>query len=333
MDPGEDCDKTELNGQTCTGLGFVGGELTCRADCKISLCSCDWSGESFQVTAADKAVWESYSSGYEWGQDPVVVHYLTGPTMSEAFRGLYHQNPGLYPPIDTEPQIVPDPLPDIVGGVASGFDFKLADVAPNGGQQVLDNSTIKDSLADTPISGSDKVLMWKPTVAVFLYEWDIDKSMNLYWADLAIDGQKWGSDASQSPQFAEHTYLHGGDIWIKISFHKHVQLGTGVTDSDGDGFKEIFGKIDPDHFGTDVYDILDGDYSSLKYDVNGFRDVVACGSGAIMGKIYEAFPMVVSSEIGADYELSGQGTIEHPFIVMRGDAPRDHMHVVLLVEP
>lgn len=41
IDPGEDCDGTELGGKSCTGLGFTGGTLTCNpSTCKLEQSSC-----------------------------------------------------------------------------------------------------------------------------------------------------------------------------------------------------------------------------------------------------------------------------------------------------
>jgi hypothetical protein len=36
----EDCDQSDLGGQTCLGLGFDGGTLSCNADCTFSLSGC-----------------------------------------------------------------------------------------------------------------------------------------------------------------------------------------------------------------------------------------------------------------------------------------------------
>jgi hypothetical protein len=40
LDPGEQCDGSQLNGQTCESLGFSGGELVCTADCRFSTSGC-----------------------------------------------------------------------------------------------------------------------------------------------------------------------------------------------------------------------------------------------------------------------------------------------------
>lgn len=40
IDIGEACDGDELGGQTCTDLGFVGGELSCNDDCMLDATNC-----------------------------------------------------------------------------------------------------------------------------------------------------------------------------------------------------------------------------------------------------------------------------------------------------
>lgn len=39
-EPGEQCDGTDLSGQTCVGLGYIGGTLTCRPDCTFNIAGC-----------------------------------------------------------------------------------------------------------------------------------------------------------------------------------------------------------------------------------------------------------------------------------------------------
>ncbi len=48
IDQGEDCDGDEFDNQTCGSLGFLGGELTCAADCLISTAGCSNCGNDQQ---------------------------------------------------------------------------------------------------------------------------------------------------------------------------------------------------------------------------------------------------------------------------------------------
>ncbi|MFH1130734.1 MAG: hypothetical protein V1754_05325, partial [Pseudomonadota bacterium] len=40
VDPGEECDKQDLSGQTCQTLGYTGGTLACDSACKIDKTGC-----------------------------------------------------------------------------------------------------------------------------------------------------------------------------------------------------------------------------------------------------------------------------------------------------
>lgn len=41
IDPGEACDTTDFNGQTCAGLGYTGGALSCTQTCELNPTACE----------------------------------------------------------------------------------------------------------------------------------------------------------------------------------------------------------------------------------------------------------------------------------------------------
>jgi alpha-tubulin suppressor-like RCC1 family protein len=45
MDPGEACEGSDLGGETCEGLGFVGGTLGCTAECEFDDTQCEIGGD------------------------------------------------------------------------------------------------------------------------------------------------------------------------------------------------------------------------------------------------------------------------------------------------
>ncbi len=45
LDAGEDCDGSELGGETCNTLGFAGGVLTCNGDCTFNTSACTGCGD------------------------------------------------------------------------------------------------------------------------------------------------------------------------------------------------------------------------------------------------------------------------------------------------
>ena len=52
-DTGEQCDKTELGGKSCTSQGYAGGTLTCSTSCKLDASACFKCGDG-KINGADK---------------------------------------------------------------------------------------------------------------------------------------------------------------------------------------------------------------------------------------------------------------------------------------
>ncbi len=287
----------------------------------------------FCVTSTDHALADSYNSSFDWSTDKIAVRYLTGPTRSEAEKALYFRNPGLYKDTSSEPHITPDPLPTLDPSPA-GFDFALSDLAPNQYQQLLDNASIVDSLAETPITSAEQANapLWLPAVMVYLtVDWDSSKILNLYYGNNAVKGQKWGTGtATLPPQAIQHMYLHAGEIWLEIVFEKYVDLGAGISDSDGDGYREVYGKIDPAHFTSEVFDQLVNGYVTPKLSVADLNSLI---DDDILDDLYSEFNMLPKSSLGEPFEASGIGTFQYPFKVIQGVSPKDNIFIVLLVEP
>ncbi len=285
------------------------------------------------VSSSDLQLAESYGKTFDWSKDKVAVRHLVGPTHSEADKALYFRNPGLYKDTSMEPEITPDPLPTLDPS-PSGFDFALSDLAPNKGQQLLDNSSIVDSLSQTPITSDEQARapLWLPAVMIYLtVDWDSSKVLNLYYGNNAVKGQKWGAqNATLPPQTIQHMYLHNGEIWVEIVFEKYVNLGTGITDSDGDGYKEIYAKIAPAHYTSEVYDELLNNYVTPKLSVKDLNSLI---DDKILDDLYSDFDMEPKSGIGESFDAPGVGKFEYPFKVIQGVSPKDDIFIVLLVEP
>ena len=292
----------------------------------------DHPGE-FCVSDDDLALADSYNKTFDWSKDKIAIRHLSGPTHSEADKAFYYRNPGLYKDTSMEPQITPDPLPSLDPSPA-GFDFSLPDLAPNSDQQLLDNSSIVDSLADTPITEAEQenAPLWLPAVMVYLtVDWDSSKVLNLYYGNNAVKGQKWGAEnATLPPQSIQHMYLHDGEIWVEIVFENYLELDASITDSDGDGYKEIYAKIDSAHYTSEVYDELENGYMKPKLSVEELNTLI---DNKILDDLYSDFNMEPKSGLGEPFDAPGVGTIEYPFKVIQGASPKDDIFIVLLVEP
>ena len=295
--------------------------------------ACGTDPDTFCLDSSDRSLAASYSASFDWTTDKIALRLLAAPTRSEAEKALYFQNPGLYQDPGSEPQITPDPLPSLDPSPA-GFDFELSDLAPNPNSQFLDNSSIVDSLAETPISQTEQNLapLWLPAVMVYLsVDWDSSQVLDLYYANSAVRGQKWGSsEAMLPPQTIQHMYLHDGEIWVEIAFEDHVDLGAGISDSNGDGAREIFGKIDPSHYTSAVYDEIQNNYVDKKLTVNELDNLI---DNKIVDDLYSSFPMEPVGDMGTPFEIPEVGTVNYPFKVLQGFSPKDDISIVLLVEP
>ncbi|MBW1807083.1 MAG: hypothetical protein JRJ19_02760 [Deltaproteobacteria bacterium] len=288
--------------------------------------------DTFCVESDDRALAQSYNSTFDWSSGKIAVRLLSGPTRSEADKAIYFHNPGLYKDVSGEPQVTPDPLPTLDGS-PSGFDFELSNVAPNPNQQFLDNSSIVDKLSETSISSAEQTnsVLYLPAIMVFLtVDWDAEKVLNLYYGYSAVRGQKWGGSSTLYPQSIQHVYLHSGEIWVEIVFEDFVSLGTGISDSNGDGYKEVFAKIAAEHFTAEVYNKLVDDYVTPRMTVSELNTHV---EDKIVDDLYYDFPMEPTSGIGVPFEISGVGTVKFPFKVLQGVSPKDDIFIVLLVEP
>jgi len=270
---------------------------------------------ALQVLPDDLTLVKAYNETFDWTTDELSLHLIWPPTEARINASLYRKNPALYRDTSGEDTITPDPLPSIAGGTASGFDFPIPSGQPNEGQQAFDTSAIFDQLADTPLSAIEKTdrLMWEPSVKIFLIKWDLDKATNLYNVGVAVEQQRWGGDPQYSPQSLERLYLHGSDeIWVEVVFQSWVELGAGITDSDCDGRREVFAKVAPAHFDTEVRAQLTGDFSTKHYDTLGLKENLYL----ILDDLYTRTSPEEVSVIGEPFEVPGHGTLQYPFMVL-----------------
>ena len=75
VDPGEQCDKTDLGGKTCKGLGHAGGSLTCTPLCQLSLAGCYTVG-SATGTALEKGTGEQNFPAVAWNSVGYLVVWM-----------------------------------------------------------------------------------------------------------------------------------------------------------------------------------------------------------------------------------------------------------------
>ena len=160
----------------------------------------------------------------------------------------------------------------------------------------------------------------------WLTDWDPTKSADLKLAGVAVKQQNWGTNV-QRPQELQRVYLDGanGVLWVEVVFAPFVQVGDGITDSDGDGYKEIFAKVDSRYVSQEILDKLVG-YGQTRYTTHGMSDEVT----KALREIYSTTSAQVERFIGQPFDIPGVGTIQYPFVVLKHAGGQEN---VILVGP
>jgi hypothetical protein len=213
----------------------------------------------------------------------------------------------------TQPSLAPSPLPTIVGGVAASFTFPIHGGA-NDGKEALVLASVVDAIAATPVAALEKTdyMLWTPMLN-WLTEWDPAKSADLKMVGVAVRQQSWGTTA-QRPQELGRVYLDRVNhaLWVEVVFATFVQLGEGITDADGDGFKEVFARIDSTYATQEILDMLVG-YAETRYATHAMSKEVT----KALREIYSTTSAQVLRYIGQPYDIVGLGTIQYPFVVLQ----------------
>ena len=273
--------------------------------------------KALQVTEDDKALAETYNQSFDWTSDKTSIAYIAPPTRANIDRGLYFRNPALFRDTSGETPVT-----------AGAWEFPIPAGAPNEGLPAFEEGSIKDSICKTPLTAEEmaRPLLWEPAVKLFLAKWDIIKAEGLYYVTYAVEGEKWGGESTFAPQTLQRVYLHEGEIWVEIVFEDWVSFESKVSDSNDDGYNEIFAKVAADHYDSEVYAQLAGDYLNHEYDTLELREDL----NVMLDDLYSRTNPEITSVIGVPYDVAGAGTITYPFAVLTHS---DGSVNVLLVDP
>jgi hypothetical protein len=280
-----------------------------------------------KIDPADRALVQTYNQSYDWSKQTISMAIAETPTRRNFDNAIFLRNPALYRNTSTVAAVTPAIAPQIVGGVASGFDFPVLS-GVNQGQQALEPATIVDNIKDTPFGAVEPAdfMMWTAMVN-WLIEWNASKSTIVKLAGLAVRNQGWGANAIR-PQDIEKVFLDPatGKLWVKIVFENFVQLGPGVTDDDGDGRKEIYAALAPVHTSAEILTALTTDYMAKVFTTHSLSKEVSKS----LNELYSTTGAQVERTIGQPFEVAGVGTIAYPFMVLRHSGGQKN---VILVGP
>jgi hypothetical protein len=278
------------------------------------------------VLPADRAIADAYNATFDWTAATISVSYVPRPTRADVDFALYYRNPALYRDAVGTSSIAPSPRPEITASAAN-FVFDIPAGSPSAGQPALDTATIVDAISGTPLSQTEieRAILWEPA-ELYLVKWNATEARPIHDVGLAIAGQNWGATPPFAAQHLEHLYLHGNELWVELVFEPWLAVGPGITDDDGDGYKEVYARITPALAPASVVQQLVDDYLAVSYDALELQNNLAI----ILNDLYGRTLPSILSVIGVPFEVPGHGTIQYPFVVLRhadGDVN------VLLVEP
>jgi hypothetical protein len=281
------------------------------------------SPKPLKLMPEDALIAQAYRADFDWTQAVLSISVLPRPTRSELQKALYSRNPALYDDWTDVPTLTPSPVPSLGADGATGLTFPVpgqADQIPCSfaGDEAIDLATVADSLP-AAISQAEQrdALLWEP-MQVTLMQWDASAAADLYCVGAAIRRQRWGSTQADLPfgQSIEEVYLHdsGGEleVWVKVAFASFVELGSGITDSDGDSRLEIFARADGRMMNTAVREYLLGDYSTAALDAYALGTHLA----DLVDRFYGVTNPRIDSYTGTSVTVPGHGTLAHPFAVV-----------------
>lgn len=197
--------------------------------------------------AGDLALAQALQASYERCASRVMVRVLSRTDRAALDYAAYDRNPMFHFPLK-------DPL-------SAPLDAPVLHGLTSGGALVRD--TIRDKLSETPLTDQEleRPLAWTPLVK-HLLEWNYDAAYSLLVIGSQVSGAKWGNDDLVRPlQQIATGYLHGDEIWVKVEFRPEVTW-LPLTDEDGDGYREVYARMNAPGYPPELLAEIRGDYLS-----------------------------------------------------------------------
>jgi alginate O-acetyltransferase complex protein AlgJ len=187
----------------------------------------------FLATALSASPYEQVNKNFNRITSRVMIRKITVPTLANLDFAAYTANPMRFDPAPQKPK---SPAKKAI----------VSDMTFNG--SLIDQCA---TLAKTPLTDSEKQnpLAWDPLANKL---WEVTKSDAIAQVVSKIVGYKWADESIFIPyQEIAAVYLHGQgnatEVWVKVEFKPwaNVVLDKTIGDEDKDGFKEIYGRLNP----------------------------------------------------------------------------------------
>jgi alginate O-acetyltransferase complex protein AlgJ len=197
------------------------------------------------------AVYEELVPNFDRRKSPAMIRKVFVPTRSNLDYAAYTDNPIRFDPKKYNP--TPPQSPVTLNQLTFGG--------------VL--SSVCDKFGETPLTDAEKEapMAWEP-IANRLE--NIQKLRGFIGLGSKVKSEKWADPSIfRNYQYIKTAWLHtidsGKEFWVKVEFNPWVHfLADEITDEDGDGFKEVYGKLSLESvdagFHDQAFDYIQSDY-------------------------------------------------------------------------
>lgn len=203
------------------------------------------------VTLMTAAPYKELLPNFSCLRSKVMVRKIDIPTMANLDFSAYDKNPVLIE------------------------NFKKLKLSKKPGEVIIDTISfentileIKNNLHETPLTQEElkHPLAWKPLVKRL---WTIVKDDNFQAISSKVSSFKWNDPQVFLPyQQISTMYLHKNgnftEFWVKIDFSPWVKFIKNISDEDQDGFREIYGRLNPDSLDKNTLQTV-SDWITLDY--------------------------------------------------------------------
>ncbi|QQS06147.1 MAG: hypothetical protein IPK50_04455 [Fibrobacterota bacterium] len=207
-------------------------------------------------------------------------------------------------------------------------------------------SDFRTSLESTPLSDSERVspMAWKPVEDILL-AWSFDTAGPLVNRIQELSSKKWADTSGTGVPFQQIVALHlhhapdGIQAWVRVEFARWMSpFLEGIKDVDGDGFPEVWARLNAPEWKSSMGALLDGDYAKKRLNreeaVQWANELAAlwyptCNTDMMDLSREDSFPQkATESEVAA--QLKGVSVV-HPIAVMRGRPFQIPLYLVIHV--
>ena len=233
----------------CDRLGYVA--VLILLACRSEAAKYPWAPVADRVAAGSSEV-HTLNEGYDRTRASVLVRQVDHPTRAALDYAAYHAN-----------FMIAEPPPEREATAAGSLDTSK----PFRG--LVEKSTLTADVRKTPLTEAERSrpLAFAPA-AEFLQSKRVTGAAALEELGTAVRSEAWGLTASPgSPtQTVSEIFLHAGggkepvEIWAKIEFAPWFKTLGPLPDQDGDGFPEVYGRVQSGLVGGAVVDALEGEY-------------------------------------------------------------------------